>query len=94
MCCAIGALLIATIAAWRRWFKTASRWRPYVRWTAGIAAALALGASSVIAAQHVGHYAKRAEINGRSVLAEILAQPICSGDAPGGQGGTQVAAPD
>jgi hypothetical protein len=34
-----------------------------------------------LAAQHADHYAARAEANGRSVLAEIWARPICSGSA-------------
>jgi hypothetical protein len=32
-------------------------------------------------AEHTGHYAARAEVNHRSVLEEILAQPLCSGEA-------------
>ncbi|RYG36323.1 MAG: hypothetical protein EON93_05240 [Burkholderiales bacterium] len=31
-------------------------------------------------AEHAGHYAARAEANHRSVLEEILAQPLCSGE--------------
>ena len=40
----------------------------------GIAVAPAL-------AEHAAHYAARAEANHRSVLAEILAAPLCSGEA-------------
>ncbi|MHC1548491.1 hypothetical protein [Phyllobacterium sp. K27] len=36
-------------------------------------------AGSAFAAEHVRHYLNRAADNERSVLAEILAQPICSG---------------
>ncbi len=32
-------------------------------------------------AEHARHYAARAEANDRSVLEEILAQPLCSGEA-------------
>lgn len=32
-------------------------------------------------AQHAGHYAARAEANHRSVLEELLVQPLCSGEA-------------
>lgn len=32
-------------------------------------------------AEHAGHYAARAEANHRSVLEELLAQPLCSGEA-------------
>ena len=58
----------------------------------GKAAAFAAGAVLLIAgaggiavapalAQHAGHYAARAEANHRSVVEEILAQPLCSGEA-------------
>ena len=47
---------------------------------------LLIGGASAIAiapavAEHAGHYAARAEANQRSVLEEILAQPLCSGRA-------------
>jgi hypothetical protein len=56
----------------------------------GRAAALAASAVLLIAtvggiavapavAEHAGHYAARAESHHRSVLEEILAQPLCSG---------------
>lgn len=41
---------------------------------AGIAVAPAV-------AEHVDHYTARAETNHRSVLEELLAQPLCSGEA-------------
>ncbi len=58
----------------------------------GRVTALAAGAVLLIAAvpgiavapavaQHAGHYAARAEANHRSVLEELLAQPLCSGEA-------------
>ncbi|RYG34212.1 MAG: hypothetical protein EON93_08430 [Burkholderiales bacterium] len=48
------------------------------------AGVLLIGASGGLAiapavAEHVGHYAARAEIHHRFVLEEILAQPLCSG---------------
>ncbi|MDR7220752.1 hypothetical protein [Aminobacter aminovorans] len=49
-----------------------------MRWVAVVAAALALGVGAAAAAQHLSHYASRAETNQRSILAEMLAQPICS----------------
>lgn len=30
-------------------------------------------------AEHVGHYAEKAQANGRSVLEQILAAPLCTG---------------
>src|SRR5258706_14680956 len=79
MCCAIGALLIAVIAMWRRGFRFAAGWRRHARWAAACAAAaILLVAGSALAVQHFDHYAMRAQANGRTVLAEIWAQPICS----------------
>ncbi|MBT1160085.1 hypothetical protein J1C56_31645 [Aminobacter anthyllidis] len=88
MCCAIGALIIAVVAAWRRLLGAASGWHRWARWVAAVAAALALGAGTAAAAQHFQHYAERAEAHRRTVLAEIWAQPICDGASarrPNGQ---------
>jgi hypothetical protein len=88
MCCALGALIIAGIAAWRRMLNAASSWHRGMRWAAMVAAALALGVGAAAAAQHFNHYAARAEAHRRTVLAEILAQPICDGAStrrPNGQ---------
>jgi hypothetical protein len=54
-----------------------------------VAAALTLGVGAAAAAQHLGHYAARAETNQRSILTEMLAQPICSGKAA--RSGAQLA---
>lgn len=81
MCCALGALIIAVMTAWRRLLKAASGWHRRLRWGAAFAAALILGVGAAAAAQHLGHYAARAETNQRGILAEMLAQPICSGNA-------------
>jgi hypothetical protein len=79
MCCALGALLIALITAWRTRFKTVLCWWPRARAaTAFSAATIVLVAGSALAAEHVSHYVARAHANDRTVLAEILAQPICS----------------
>jgi hypothetical protein len=80
MCCAIAALLIAAIAAWRRGFEAALAWRPWARSAAAsVAAAIGIIAGLGVATQHFGHYSARAQANGRTVLAEILAEPIYSG---------------
>jgi hypothetical protein len=80
MCCALGALFIALITAWRTRFKTVFGWRPRARAAVGFStAAIVLIAGSALAAEHFSHYVARAEANERGVLAEILAQPICSG---------------
>jgi hypothetical protein len=80
MCCALGALLIALITAWRTRLGAVLDWRPRARTAATFGAAtIVLVAGSALAAEHVSHYVARARANERSVLAEILAQPICSG---------------
>ena len=85
MCCALAALLLAALAAWRRISRTAFDWRPRVRWVAAaLALAIATGAGSALAAHHLSHYEARATANDRSLLAEIWAQPICSGSASTG----------
>lgn len=52
-----------------------------------MAAAMALLATAAVSiavapalAEHAGHYAARAEANHRSVFAELLAAPLCSGE--------------
>ncbi|SEC30951.1 hypothetical protein SAMN05519104_1134 [Rhizobiales bacterium GAS188] len=80
MCCALAALLIGALAAWRRWSAAALEWRPHLRRAAAcVACAIALMTGIALAAEHADHYAGRAEANGRSLLAEIWARPICSG---------------
>ena len=77
MCCALGLLLL-TLAAWRRRAATILFER---RWPLAslVFALILLAAGSAVAAQHISHYLARAEAHQRSVIAEILAQPICSG---------------
>ncbi len=81
LCCLFGAVLAGNLAVAGRAGVSLLR-RP------GGAAAivLLLAASGGIAvapavAEHAVHYAARAETNHRSVLEEILAQPLCSGEA-------------
>lgn len=52
----------------------------------GVIAVAALGAAGAVAfasmpalAEHAGHYALRAAANDRSILEELMAQPLCSG---------------
>jgi hypothetical protein len=79
LCCLFAALLTGNLAAAGRIAAGLVR-RP----TAGKAMVLAgLGvagfALAPAAVAHVGHYAARAEAHQRSILEEILAQPLCSG---------------
>ncbi|WP_210160785.1 hypothetical protein [Phyllobacterium sp. YR531] len=53
-------------------------------------AAIAVVAGSAFAAEHVKHYLDRAANNERSVLAEIMAQPICSGSTAANPKSTQL----
>jgi hypothetical protein len=73
MCCSLGAFVMATMPMWRTWLKS----------TIGYAPAMTTAALAVIAwmflAQHLTHYLDRAQANDRSLLAEIVAQPICTG---------------
>jgi hypothetical protein len=79
MCCALGALLIALITAWRTRLRIVIGWWPRARAAATFGAAtIVLVAGSALAAEHVCHYVARAQANDRTVLDEILAQPICS----------------
>ncbi|SEC95406.1 hypothetical protein SAMN05444161_2185 [Rhizobiales bacterium GAS191] len=60
MCCAIGALLIGALAAWRKWSAKALDWCPQARWTAASAAAvMTLIAGIALAAEHADHYTAR-----------------------------------
>lgn len=80
MCCSVGAFVMATMPMWRTW------WRTWLASTTDYAptitrAALAVAAWMVVA-QHLDHYLDRAQANDRGLLAEIMAQPICTGTPP------------
>ena len=81
LCCLLGALLAGNLAVACRAGVSLLRRRGAV---AAIALLLASASGIAIApavAEHAVHYAARAETNHRSVLEEILAQPLCSGEA-------------
>jgi len=77
MCCSLGAFVMATMPMWRTWMKSMIGYAPAMT-TATFAVAL-----WVFVAQHLEHYLERAQENDRSLLAEILAQPICTGASAG-----------
>ena len=80
MCCALTALLIALITAWRTRFGALLDWRPRARTAATFAAVvITLIGGSALAAEHISHYVARARAHERTVLAEFIAQPICRG---------------
>jgi hypothetical protein len=81
LCCLLSALLAGNLAVAGKAGASLMR-RPGA--VAAIVLALAAAAGIAVApavAEHAGHYAARAEENHRSVLEEILAQPLCSGEA-------------
>jgi hypothetical protein len=74
ICCLTGLVVAGNVAAGGVALRT-PRWRMALlgaMLVAGLAVAPAV-------AEHAGHYAARAAANERSVLAELLAQPLCSG---------------
>jgi hypothetical protein len=77
LCCLTGAVIAGNAAAVGGFAIGARHRRIFIGGAVGIAAAgLAI---APLLAEHAGHYADRAEANGRSVLAEILVAPLCSG---------------
>lgn len=75
MCCAL-ALLLLTLVAWRR--RAAHFFQQHWTLASLILTPGLVAAGATLAVEHVDHYVMRAEINRRSLIAEILAQPICS----------------
>jgi hypothetical protein len=51
-----------------------------------VAALAALLVVAALAVHHLGHYLDRARANQRTLLAELMAQPICTGGAQHAQG--------
>jgi hypothetical protein len=75
MCCSLGAFVMATMPMWRTWLKATIGYAPTMT-TAGLAVV-----AWMFLAQHLEHYLDRAQANERGLLAEIVAQPICTGAA-------------
>ena len=80
MCRGISALAIAAAALWRK-----RRQSPVPRTSSARTAAVMASGIVLLAlgATHLGHYLERARSNERSLLAEIMAQPICTGSRAG-----------
>jgi hypothetical protein len=74
LCCALGLLAVLTGASARGLRAIVGAW-PAVLIAGGSVTGLA-----VLAPQHLDHYRQRAMIHDRSVLAEIVAAPLCSGE--------------
>jgi hypothetical protein len=77
LCCGLAAASVAVLAVARRQPAPGRSGFPGGLTLATAALAALLG--SALLAQHLGHYLGRAQANDRTLLAEIMAQPICSG---------------
>jgi hypothetical protein len=78
VCCAIGTVLIVTLAIWWKRLKAALSWRLSTR--SALAAFAVVGialAASAMTVEHLGHTVAHA--NEQALLADIDAQPICRG---------------
>ena len=73
LCCALGLLALLTGASARGLRAVLGAW-PMAIIAGGLAAALA-----VLIPHHLEHYRQRAQAHDRTVLAEIVAAPLCSG---------------
>ena len=76
LCCLLSALMAGNLAVAGR--------VAYAHRGAVALVALAIGGLTAVAtapalAEHAGHYASRAAANDRSILEELMAQPLCSG---------------
>jgi len=73
LCCALGLLAALTGASARGLRALLGAW-PAAILAGGSAAALA-----ILVPHHLEHYRQRAQAHDRTVLAEIVAAPLCSG---------------
>ncbi len=73
LCCALGLLALLTGASARGLKALLGAW-PALAVAATAAASLA-----VLLPLHLDHYRQRAQAHGRTVIAEIVAAPLCTG---------------
>lgn len=81
LCCLASALMAGNLVAAGRLGLGVLRRRSVVAAIALLASLAAGIAAAPALAEHGRHYAARAEANHRSVFAELLAAPFCSGEA-------------
>jgi NaMN:DMB phosphoribosyltransferase len=81
LCCLLSAVMAGNLAVAGRAGASLMHRPGFVAGAVLMIAALAGIAVAPAVAEHAGHYAARAETNHRSVLEELLAQPLCSGEA-------------
>lgn len=74
LCCALGLLALLTGASARGLRALLGAW-PVAIIAGGSATALA-----ILAPHHLEHYRQRAQAHDRTLLAEIVAAPLCSGE--------------
>ncbi len=79
LCCLFAALSAGNLAVVARTAGRLAAERTGATVIALAAGLAGLAALSPFAIEHAGHYADRAAAHERSILAEILAQPLCSG---------------
>lgn len=73
LCCALGLLALLTGASARGLRALLGAW-PVAMVAGGAATALA-----ILIPHHIEHYRERARAHDRTVLAEIVAAPLCTG---------------
>jgi hypothetical protein len=73
ICCSIGAVTLAAGLAKRRQIAR------QLGLALPVLSITLLGAAGLFLGQHAGHYAERARLNQRDLLAEVLATSLCSG---------------
>lgn len=76
ICCTLGTVAFAAVAAHRRQAAAALRLAP------AVALPVVLLAAAAFAAWHLEHYAARAAANDRGLWAEFVAAPLCAGAPP------------
>ena len=81
LCCLASALMAGNLALAGRLGLGVLRQRSVAASIALLASLAASIAAAPALAEHGRHYAARAEANHRSVFAELLAAPLCSGEA-------------
>lgn len=73
LCCALGLLALLAGASARGVRALLGAW------PVAIVASGAVGALAIVIPHHLDHYRERAQARDRTVIAEILASPLCAG---------------
>ena len=73
LCCALGLLALLAGASARGLRALLGAW------PVAIVVSGAVGALAILAPHHLDHYRERAQAHDRTLVAEILASPLCTG---------------